>query len=69
MPAIRGTVDRVDTSTSCVQVKAPLSESTTIRGRVFVTAHMRIVRDIERIDLSSLCVRESAEISYHHGCK
>ncbi|MBL8052798.1 MAG: hypothetical protein JNK03_05470 [Nitrospira sp.] len=59
MPAIRGTVDRVGTSTSCVQVKAPLPESTSIRGRVLVTAHTRIVRDIGWIDLSSLCVGES----------
>lgn len=69
MPTIWGVVDRVDTSASYVQVKAALSESTTIRVRALVTEHTRIVRGIDQIDLSGLCEGESVEIRYQHGCK
>ncbi len=67
MPAIWGTVDRVDTSTSCVQVKAALSGRTTVRVRALVTEHTLIVRGIERIELSNLCEGDFVEIVYRHG--
>ncbi len=67
MPTIWGTVDRVDASTSCVQVKAALSGRATIRVRAIVTEHTLIVRGIERIDLSSLREGDFVEIAYCHG--
>lgn len=70
MLTIWGVLDRIGDDPEgrrWVQIKALMSEGTTIRVRALVDKQTLIARGVERIPVSSLCVGEIIEVSYRHG--
>jgi len=67
MAAIWGSLDGIEVDLRgrrWVRVKSALSGRTNIRIRALVGERTKVVRGIERVELSSLCAGEFVEVSY-----